>query len=290
MIYKSCSIEEVIARIIRNTRITDPSFIIDMNEWIPEAMGMMKTKYQLQPVAQNVLIEFHKAKLPCNLDSLEAVVYNGYRLQTSNGISRTGVKHVNVPKTKYPDVFVSGTVLQPVPSYNLENSLMWQSVVVSADTLNQCSSIPTGGDWYKIEMGWITTSMRDAVISLYFWQVPLDANGLPLIPDNEDYKQALYYYVRAMMIGAGYPDKMMSYDNLMQKFELHAARAIGQIKYPTVDQREAEIKSLSYNISENYWDRMFDTTPDNADQTLLTVSKGSAVRYNPNGNLIEDAW
>jgi hypothetical protein len=107
-------------------------------------------------------------------------------------------------------------------------------------------------------MDWLNTSIKDGEVRLYYYALPVDFNGLPLIPDNEDYKQALYYYVRAMMLGSGYEDKMFSYEQLMQHFEIHAARARNQIRYPSTDMKEQQIKTqVRFIPPANYWENFF---------------------------------
>ena len=295
MIYKSCSINEVIARVIRNTRIVDSSYIEDMKEWIPEAMMAMKTQFQLKPVYMDVTIDFHKGKLPCTLESLEAVVYKGLRLQTSNGIHRPQAgSEVHATKTQFPETFISGAIQEPSLANHQGNSVVWNSVVVSTETIEKCKNIPCGGHWYQTELDWITTSICDGTIRLYYWEIPLDSDGLPLIPDNEDYKQALYYYTRAMMLGAGYEDKMFNYEQLLQHYEVHARRAMNQITYPSVDKKEAQLKMLSFNIPEAYWDNMFNNEDcsTNVSTNAYNISKGQGVKNttNTDGNLIEDGW
>jgi hypothetical protein len=88
----------------------------------------------------------------------------------------------------------------------------------------------------------------------------VDADGLPLIPDNENYKQALYWYVRAMMIGSGYPDKQFTYEQCIQQHEHYAARAMGEITYPSPDDMENIKNTLVRFIPPpNYWENFFRT-------------------------------
>ena len=266
MIYKSCSIEEVIARIIRNTRIFDPSFIIDMNEWIPEAMGMMKTQYQYSPAFMDISVNFHKGKLPCDLVSLQAVEYGGCRLNYSSTVKHyktgpaVGKEQPIVPvftseAMAQVSSYVETNIIEGRPVQTPYNNIVWRSTL---ETLAAACSLPLSSHWYQTEMDWLNTSICDGDVRLHYYAIPVDENGLPLIPDNEDYKQALYYYVRAMMIGAGYDDKIFKYEQLMQHFETHAARAIGQIRYPSLDMKHQQIKTqVRFIPPENYWENYF---------------------------------
>lgn len=254
MIYKSCSIEQVIARILRNTRLSDVSFIQDMNEWIPEAMGLMKTHHQLSPAFQDVVVDFHKAKLPCGLISLIGVEYEGKRLPTSSTGKHYTTGSITSTSEKVIPTFISGTIAEP-NIISGENSLLWKPTIVSEEDMTQaCSCSLDQQNWYQIELDWLNTSIQSGIVRLYFYMYPTDENGFPLIPDQEDYKQAIYYYVKAMMIGAGYEDKVHSYEYLMAMFEKHASRAINAITYPSVDQMmERVMNKLTLSLPINYW-------------------------------------
>lgn len=259
MLYKSCSIDEVIARIVRNTRIQDSSFIPDFNEWIPEAMGYMRTSFVLKPVFEDVDIIFHKGQLPCDLEQLDAVEYKGKRLPVSNTVKNYRTGH-NLGGTTNP--VTNAPLFTSVVTSTLNNdNIMYNSTIIAENSSigqDACEKQPT--DWYGIESNYITTSFADGTVRLHYMARPSDENGLPLIPDNEDYKQAIYYYVRGMMIGAGFEDRTLKYEECMQRYELHARRAINQISYPTPDQKEQILKTaVRFFPPTNYWENFFRT-------------------------------
>lgn len=261
MIYQSCSIDQVIARIIRNTKVQDSSYIIDMQEWIPEAMEFLRTQWQLKPAFEDIKISFHKGKLPCGLIHLDAVEYKGQRLPYSS----TGKNYMTGHKLGQPtgtsidktELFTSVIETKPNDTYFDQDNIMWSSdarpLVSNLETTDGCDVHPS--HWYSIEMGYLNTSIIDGEVRLHYFSEPKDENGFPLIPDNANYKEALYYYVRAKMIGAGYEDKVYREEELMARFETYARRAINEITYPTVDQKEQALKTLTRLIPpENYWE------------------------------------
>ena len=249
MVYNSTSINEVIARVIRNTRVQDSSYIEDMMEWIPEAMGQMKTRYEYVALYKDITINFHKGKLPCGEIYVEAVQYNNTRLPLSSTVKHYATGHNLTAKEPTPTVFSAVIETDPTPNENH----FWSS------TLEAVANCPVNEhNWFAIEMGWITTSFADGVIRLYYKSQPLDENGLPLIPDNENYKQAIYWYVRAMMVGAGYKESVFTMDYLMAKFELHARRAINEITYPTPEEKEQQLKVQVRLIPpSNYYENFY---------------------------------
>lgn len=233
MIYKSVSIKEVIGRVIRNTRLTDTGFIQDMNEWIPEAMGYMKTGISLSPQWEDIEIDYYKGKLPCGLDTLVGVTANGYRLNYNSDIR-------NYDSRKYPvnddTIFLSDKSLS-VDTDNPVNptNITYNSLKIDIRTLK---SMPSSGGTYYTEMDFLNTSICTGTVRVYFMGIPVDEEGYPLIPDNENYKQAIYWYVRGQMIGCGYADPVFKYADCNSQFEMYAARAIGQIVHKTPDQAE----------------------------------------------------
>lgn len=357
MEYRSVSIKDVIGRVIRNTRITNTEYIDSMNEWIPEAMGMLKTRVVLSPKHIDLKVNFHKTQIPCGLQSILAVEYKGQRLRyytgdktfTSNkGKEAVNVAYVSTPKVvkkmevgsiygftvtdagtiTVDTIWYEGGPSSPVnitlagPGADLtqlkatldaigigvftvswigntlsiitdstEHEIKHLTVTTGSGTVLTPATVSYGdltGEithystqkvdissvlsygyseaTYYTEMGYINTSFCDGTIRLYYLEVPLDDEGFPLIPDNENYKQALYWYVRGMMIGAGYPDPVFKYSDCEQKFELHGARALGEIRYPSTDQTEAVYNNqVRLIFNDNAWANFF----ENSSETTL---------------------
>ena len=353
MIYKSVSIKNVIGRIIRNTRLQDSSLIQDMGEWIPEAMGYMRTRVTLSPQWKDITIDYYKGKLPCDLRTLSAVAYGCTRLRYNGGIPHYGITKAAKSNTEYisqptstvisetlsKKIFTADTTAGAIWSVNnivtgtgdikvvgLINTLnlvadiatlttnlnnlnygtftvtwdgdlltitleddgtvtgiKYHQVTLDAPTLlmdvqtalslasayetnslasiqslQQCMCLPEGGYTYHTELDYINTSICDGTVRIFYKAIPVDEDGFPLIPDNEDYKEALYWYVRAKMIGTGYEDTVFKIGDCEQRYNLHATRAIGQIRYPSVDQMETKLEiSTRLILPENYFETFF---------------------------------
>ena len=262
MLYNSVSINEVIARIIRNTRVQDSSYITDFQEWIPEAMEYMKTRCELKPAFEDVTVVFHKGKLPCDLVWLRAVEFEGSRLGVSDTVKdyRTGHNINDKTETDFANtkLFSSVIKVEPDNTHFDQQNLFWSSTAQPVNSLVAQDGCKQPSDFYSIEMGYITTSFPDGTVRIHYLARPVDGNGLPLIPDNVNYKEAIYYYVRAKMIGSGYTDKVYQEGELMQRFETYARRAINEITYPTPDEREQELKAaVRFIPPANYWENFF---------------------------------
>ena len=259
MIYKSVSIKEIIGKVIRDTRIQDPSYIIDMHEWIPEAMAELRTQYELTNYLEEVKVEFHKGKMPCNLQTLLAVEHNGARMRYTSRVknTRTNINHYYEQQVNGSQIFNSVIYAQKTNSYpgdqypsdpnTIANTQYWWSTAVPSKLNNYDDST------YTIEMNYINTSFRDGIIILYYLGIPTDDSGFPLVPDEINYKQALYYYTRMKMGEAGYKDPIYRIGDIMQIYEKHAARAIAAIKYPSADRMESMINTLTRLIPPLHW-------------------------------------
>lgn len=366
MVVTSVSIKEVIGRIIRNTRLQDSSYISSMNEWIPEAMGYMRTKNSLQLKWADVDIDFYKGKLPCGTRSVRAVEHNGCRMKYSRTVRpfthpkeikktvefisdpakvaissmdetvdqnctvefsapkptiSTGDIHVKViyAHTNGEDIAVTLDVVVGVSldftallvalnavglgTWTAALSLDTTKIILTsvnntyevtdltyawlpADTPDHsftydidCDQqvlttyqaiqtrtpafvtdvialerLPYGEHGYYTELDYINTSLCEGTIRVYYMGIPTDCEGFPLIPDNENYKQALYWYVRGQMIGTGYSDSVFKYSDCEIQFEKYATRALGEIRYPSVDMVDGTVAmGTSLLTAEDYF-------------------------------------
>lgn len=259
MTTQTVSIENVIGKILRDTKLTDMSYVNDMSEWIPEAMEQMNIrsalgyKYCILKVGPD-----GKAKLPKGVLGAGCVVYNKSRVMPWKS-----VRCIQAPRTStIPDpTFVSGiaretVILSPTDSHNF-----WKGIVGRIESLPVNNSIG-----YRIAMGLFEFSVPNVEVEIHFWCLPTDTNGLPLIPDNAFYREALYWYVRTKLIGSGHYDPVYGRDDrvCMERWELNAGRAIGQLDYPTPDEVQAGISaSLHMVFPDNYFENFFDQSPEN---------------------------
>lgn len=246
MMVKSIKIDGVISKIIRDTRIPDSSYISDMHEWIAEAMGLMRTHAELVPDYAVVPIVFHVGKLPCCISDLEAVEYNGTRLG-----HYAGIRYPSQNKMSAEDpVFVTEVTTSTMPT-----GPVMDLTVVTALPVNQ-------SEGYKVFIDHILTTFADGEVTIYYKKILTDERGLPLIPDHADYREALYWFNRAKVIGTGYEDPVYGHDDRvpMERFEKYAARAIGDITYPSVDEKESQLVGQVHFVPPlDYYDSFFNT-------------------------------
>ena len=273
MQYAYTSIRGVIGQVIRNTRLQDSSYIADIHEWVYEAMAQLETQETLAGLIADVEIGFHKGKLPCGLKWIDAVVYNGVRLRENRSALPAG-QQTNVVNRGSSSAFVSTPALiEPVT-----NHLQYTSVITQVDQLT------FGVDSYYTEMGYINTSFSDGIVKICYRAVPMDEDGMPLIPDNSNYKQAIYWYCRAMLIGSGWEDKVFTYNQCLEQFErLYAPRAISEIRYPSPEQMEHRVNTFTRFLpNTGYYDNFFKTDRPEASYDIRNFSlNANSVNFVP---------
>lgn len=238
MIVKWTNIGQVLARITRNTRTIDSDYSADLPEWIAEAIFKMKTHYQLILEHKRVDIVFHRCGIPCKAEAIGAVVFNGRRMGISDPMgpmgglgerSRNNQAFFSV--IKYP-----GTT--PLEETDVNN---WPYYLMTVEALNTMEIEPN--HTYRPKYNIIETTAKEGKLDIWYWTAPHDECNMPIIPDNENYKTAIYWYCRMMLIGAGWQDPVFGYDKCEYEWNIHAARAIAEITYPTVDEKKRNIQS-----------------------------------------------
>jgi len=219
-----------------------------MHEWIPEAMGLLRTNVELVPAYKSVKISYHVGELPCGLLDLEAVEYCGFRLRYYTGVRAP-------QKLPTSETTVSENWTTEATTTDMPSGPVLDLKVVQAAALDPSNA-------YRIYLGHIQTTFADGEVTLYYKHYLTDDRGLPLIPDHGDYKEALYWWVRAKMIQSGWDDPVYGHDDRisMERFEKYAARAISDITYPSVDQKGAAlVGSLHFVPPVDYYDSFFHT-------------------------------
>jgi hypothetical protein len=241
----------VIGDVIRNTRIQDSSWISDTHEWIYQAMAQMETEFSLESKWEVLKVRFHKQKLPCGLQDIDAVEYLGSRLK-ENKPSRPASKQTSVGSKVNLNMWeTSINKIEPVTDHKLYNTV-----------LTNVEQLPLNlKDYYYTELGFINTSFEEGEVTVYFKAIPVDADDMPLIPDNVNYRLALYWYCRAMMIGAGYDDRQFTFEYCMQMFEKqYAPRALAEIRLPSPEQMEHRVDNFQRFIPHaGYYESFFQT-------------------------------
>lgn len=249
MIYQSVSIENVISKVIRETKVTDSSAIMELYEIIPDAIGMMQTRFQLHHTYKDLCVHFHKTRLPAGLLVMPAVEYHGHRLPWKHS-----ARAISAPTQHHSPEITGLTIAQSLPLQAINPVSGNQFTTWSITDLDK---LPCHDHhYYWVEMGYLSTSFSEGCVRIHYYEAPKDENGNLLIPDNSFYREAIYYYCRAKLIGMGvFEDRIIGEEKCMQRFELNAGRAIDEIDYPTEDQMRQIVANQVRLVPPNkYWE------------------------------------
>ena len=244
MEHNQVSMDEIVGRVIRNTRIPDLSYIQDIIPWIYEAMRAMQTKWSLSKMWEDKDVYFHRVAMPCGCIVLEAVEHAGYRLKMRNTDRHPGMSYY-YGYDSGPGIWISE--VQKVVSPN-----GFTAYEQKQTTVPQAISVT---HWYEEDgPGHITTSLREGSVRFHFRGYPVDKHNLPLIPDQEDFKEALYWYCRTKMIETGWTDPVLNWQLCDTKWNMFADKGRAAIKYPSTNRME-QISDMDLLIPpQNYFD------------------------------------
>ena len=254
MIAQYTSVQEVIGRVIDDVGGKLPNQYFDsMLEWIPQGIRILETKYQLVEKSTGnfgtdeaglaypdaIYTNNHVAILPSDMITLSAV-------EDENG-ERVRLASSQLDYTNQTDKYSTGGggisgaratnfQVDVLDHTGTEPSIPWDG--------SDLKSVGGGGLnlTYKIQGNMIQTSAEQVFIKLHYLSMPTDQDGYLMVPDVEEYKQALGFYLLRQLIGAGFKHPVFNgppgWNHYNAHFELWAARALGAIKYPTVDRME----------------------------------------------------
>jgi hypothetical protein len=253
MVYKTTSIKPIIARIIRNTRITDMTYADDMMEWIGEGLNRMMIRWRLEKTNKVLEIKNHSAKLPCGLVTLNAVIANGQRLRKGTSSIDVRIKNNIVSTDDLATYFVHDTTIKP-EDLNQQNFqlLRGEDIKMEASLLI--------GAFYDLQYDYIKTSFCDGYVTIAYTVAPVDKEGYPLAPDLEETREALFWYVCSRLCFTGYklPDPSMDFKFCDKQATKFFRKAKNIIKEQSVDEKEAQVQLLNNLIPpDNYYSTFF---------------------------------
>lgn len=113
---------------------------------------------------------------------------------------------------------------------------------------------------YTVQSGVITTSFRDGYVEVAYQSIATDEAGFPLIPDNEDFKLAIEYYIRYRVMEALWemgkvPDKVFNRVDQRKCWYMGAAQS--DMQFENMDHVEATMNTINRLIINDAAHRNF---------------------------------
>jgi len=253
MIYSYISSEIIIADFLSKTKLTDSTYADDLLEWLKEGINLLRLRHMTTPSHCYIPISSNIGKLPCGLIYLDGIVYNGKRLRKGTSGIDTRVTDLLIKEpTKVQTYFATDTTdpaYQNIQDYKL----------VRGDDLKPVTEI-NQTEYYITFPNHIQTSFKEGCVLVLYRSLPVDKEGYPLIPDEGNIKQALFWWLMAQITLSGYrhADPKMDYDYCEAKFTHYSIEGKGNMKYLSVDQRESLLR-LTTNLipPRGYYEKFF---------------------------------
>ena len=199
-IYKNISSKYVIAKMYRDLGLEDPNYELDFIEWMGEALDFIGAASQLERKEKKLFVESFKAPLPQHFVQLLQLQYES---EDSGWI---------YPKYN-PTSFN--------PHYR--------------ESENFYSPIQ---ETYSLNPNYIVTSFEEGEIFISYLALPLDEDGYPLVPDNQYFREALFWYCFKKMLMKGYQPKMqgMNYEFAEHQWKFYCTAARNKANYPDLGE------------------------------------------------------
>jgi hypothetical protein len=240
------SAKSILAKLARNLGGKLPSiYQDDILEWIPEAIDMLSNSKTLETTstpgincAGEYVTSNHIVCLPKDLAAILAVEDENGRIIPNGGditdITNQSSRHRGEDSSARASVFGVNPLTHQT-SDGTPTSQPGTSIPIYGSDLELANTDNRSGSFYKIQGNYLQTSFESGFVKLHYLRRVLDKEGYPLLPDNENFKTAVYWYTLMMLIGAGYEHKVFSYKDCDEQFEKFGARAINEITYPSLD-------------------------------------------------------
>lgn len=299
------SSKTVLAKVIADLDLKESDIrISDIREWLLEGLLKIGAIQQYEHKVAVLPIVGHQVSLPCDLYQLGQVAFsfcdNGGWLPMRKSTSSFGVFHDKGACN--PCMLVQDNALIPLvknmfnltsdrealdklnEDINIRQTLstllnQWTVGTVNGKLVNgqighRDSTMFSNELQYTTKPGYIMVNIPTGFVKISYSAIYTDEDGMPIIPDLESYKEALYWYVVMKLM---YPKKLKGqisqndYYDIRNSWNFYRKQAYGEAMTPTVDDLET---------INNLWTKLY---PEINDHSTFFSSTGDEQNiYNQN--------
>ena len=304
------SSKSIIAKVIADLQLPESQIrISDMREYIMEAMLKIGAIQQFDHKVVTLPIECGQVSLPCDLYKLDQVAYSyrdcgtwyPMRKATSSFGVYSDAKHCKCEPRMYvqdtemfplvKNMFNLNTDREALDKLNSDENLRktlsillnrWTEPTVNGRYMNRTigNKDSTMYSWdlqYMTKPGYLMTNVPYGFVKIAYYAIYTDEESMPLIPDSEAYKEAIFWYITMKLM---YPKKLVGdispqdYADMRSSWLYYKKQAYGEAMTPGPDDM--------INI-EHIWRKMYPEY-DGHDQFYSTT--GEEQRQYNQDNLI----
>lgn len=267
------SSNSIISKVIADLDLKESDIrITDMKEYIMEGILKIGAIQQYEHKVAILPIECHQVALPCDLYKLGQVAFSfcngGGWLPMRKATSSFGVFHdrecSNEPCMLIPDttmfplvknMFNLNTDREALDKLNEDTNLrqtlsillnQWTVGTVNGKFVpgvidHRDSTMFSNELQYTTKPGYINTCMPRGFVKISYYAIYTDEDSMPMIPDLESYKEAIYWYVTMKLM---YPKKLKGqisqgdYYDIRNSYNFYRKQAYAEAMMPTVDDLE----------------------------------------------------
>ena len=294
------SSKQIILRVLSDLDLNENQIqISNFREWIGQAMEKIGAVTQLAHKIAVIPVQDHQAKLPCDLYRLGQVAFSfcnsagwlpmrkstsSFGVYCNNKCSNACMlvnDQVMFPLVK--NMFNLTTDKQALDKLNSDKELRSTlSTLLNCYTVNTANGKFSGTNTnfsnelqYMTKPGYIMTNVPEGFVKIEYYSTYTDDEGMPMIPDMESYKEAIFWYIvmKWMYIKKikGQIDAKTYYD-AQTSWNFYRKQAYTEAMIPSSVDDLDTIK--------NIWHKLY---PEMDDQDLFMSTTGEAQNiYNHN--------
>lgn len=299
------SSKSVIAKIISDLDLKEDQIrITDIREWILEAILKIGAIQQYEHKVVVLPIAGHQASLPCDLYKLGQVAFsfqeNGGWLPMRKSTSSFGVFHdkcsnkacmlipddamIPIVKNMFNLVSDREALDKLNDDTNLRKTLsilvnQWTEPTVNGSYVNGRIGHKDGTMFsydlqYMTKPGFIMTNIPNGFVKISYYSIYTDDESMPMIPDLESYKEAIYWYVTMKLLYPKYLKGELNqsqYYDIRRSWNFYCKQAYGEAMSPGVDEMES---------IKNNWHKLYPEFNDH--DTFFSTTGDEQLLYNQN--------
>lgn len=270
MVYKTTSVKRVIAKVLTDLDLQEGNHrIADMIEWAGSALekigafASFQTKVTGKDDNPILVVVNYQTKLPCDFHRLVQVSYSSsetgpfYPMRYATGSFDYGSEvndatNVDVTNPETALVTIAMTVYdlsydEALAKINTEpttRSTLNALLTASGETKTTTTQyVETTTDYtYLISPNYIKTNIETGYIMLAYQAIPTDTEGYPLIPDDQSYLEAIYWYITMKLLYPKWQNGSIRdaiYYDAKRSWNFYCKQAYGNALMPNKDQLES---------------------------------------------------
>jgi hypothetical protein len=205
MITNLISINSTIGRFLKDLGLEGTSYVEDIPRWTEDAISILGASSYYVYRRQKQEVRDYKCPLPCDMEVLHSI-------------------------------FVTDTLEEALDIKQLKRLFIRDSPMFGGDLFTTTNGAAAYG---SINGNTLHTSFDKGVVYFVYKGIPIDCDGMPLVPKSAELNTALQYYYIYRMALSGYKHPVLDFKDALQLWERHYPRASNDINWMNLQEYQA---------------------------------------------------